>query len=212
MSQQPVSTSAKQIANKALVLLGSARRMNAFETGDNADTDDLVALWDIARRSAIVLHPFNFALTRASLDRDAGAAATRGPAYSFTLPSDCLRWLPWSREDELWFDAVEEGGNLLSSDDGPLIVRYLRDVTDVSRWPPLFCDVMVHTLAVEYCQAKTQLLGLRDRLTSERAELLSDAKRVDGLASPNRRATPSVRNSGWAGARFRPNGGSSWRW
>jgi hypothetical protein len=206
MPLNPVSTSDKQIANKALILLGSARRIQTFDDSDSADTADLIALWDIARRAAIVLHPFNFAITRTSLDRDPGEAAARGPAFTYTLPPDCLRWLPWSREQELWFDAVEEGGKLLADDDGPIILRYLRDEANSAAWPPLFVEMMAYTLAIEYCQAKTQLSTLRDRLSRERDDKLSEARRVDGLSSPNRVPSPSPRRSGWVGARWRGNG------
>jgi hypothetical protein len=206
MALAPVATDAKHIANKALILLGSGKRVETFDDRDSTDTSDLIALWDIARRAAIVLHPFNFALARTAIDRDPGPPRTRGPLYSYTKPITCLRWLPWSREDDLFFDAVEEGGKLLCDEEGPIVMRFLRDVTETSAWSPMFVDVMAYTLAIEYCQAKTQLLGLRDRLTNERGEKLSEAKRIDGLASPNRRASPSIVHSRWAGARFARNG------
>lgn len=206
MAITPTPTSDKMIANKALILLGSSRRIGTFEDSDSADTSDLLALWDIARRAAIVLHPFNFAITRTSIERDAGDAAARGPAYSYSLPSACLRWLPWSAEHELWFDAVEEGGKLLTDDEGPVIVRFLRDEPDSAKWPALFVDLMTFTLAIEYCQAKTQLATLRDRLSRERDDKLSEARRIDGLSSPNRPPSPNPRRSGWVGARWRGNG------
>lgn len=196
----------RTIANKAMLLLGSGRRIATLDDRDSDDAADLLALWDIARRSAITLHPWNFALKRIDVTRDPQVSARR-PIYRYAKPADCLRWLPWSRDHELYVDLIEEGDWLLADDEGPIVLRYLRDVPEVARWAPLFVDVMAYTLAAEYCQGKTQLLGLRDRLTNERAELLRDAKRVDGAQSGNqRRGALVARTSRWAGARFTRNG------
>lgn len=195
----------RDILNKVMILLGSARRIDTAATDDSADASDLLALWDIARRAAIVLHPFNFAIKRQKTLRDTGTADDGGPLYRYTMPADCLRWLPWNRNENLWFDAVEEGGKLLSDDEGPVVIRYLVDVPNAALWSPLFCDVMAYTLAMEYNQAKTQLVSLRDRLASERQDMIDAAKRIDGLASANRQAGVTTINSRWAGARFRPN-------
>lgn len=205
----PIAAPPNQIAilNKTLLLLGSAARISTADPDDSGDARDLLALWDIARRAALALHPWNFAISRVRIERDADFLALgAGPAFRYRLPvGTCLRWLPWDRDNPDWFDAVEEGGFLLSDNEGPLIVRHITDVPDMSLWAPLFADVQAYTLALEFCQGKTQLSGLRDRLTRERSDRLDEAYRVDGAASPNRPAGPSTRQSRYAGARFRPN-------
>jgi hypothetical protein len=197
-----------KVLNKALILLGSGRRLATADETDSDDARDLIALWDIARRAALELHPWNFAITRVKIAREADwEPVGNGPAYRFKLPvGTCLRWLPWDRDNADWFDAIEEGGYLLSDEAGPIICRHIFDQDDMSLWSPLFLDVMSYTLAIEYCQGKTQLSGVRDRLTRERLERLEEAYRTDGAKSPNRPAGPSVVQSRWAGARFRPNG------
>lgn len=192
------------IARKALILIGSAARFESLDDSGDADARDLLALWHIARPAALVLHPFNILIRRATIQRDA-AVATIGPAYRYRLPADCLRWLPWSREDRYWFDAVEEGGALLTDDEGPLYIRMIADETDVTRWPPLLVDLMAYTLAMEYAQAKAQMLGLADRLSAKRDAVLAEARRIDGLSSPNRQHGPGARQSRWVGARWRSN-------
>lgn len=198
----PTLPTKRVIFNKALVLLGSSKRISNPDDAMDADAANFSILWDIARRSAIALHPWNFALKREKLHRETGEPSELGPAYAFRLPPAWLAWKPWDRSSEFWFDAVEEGGFLLCDSDGPLIARGVIDVDDVTRWPPLFVDVMAYTLAIEHCVGKTQTLGLRDRLMNERAEKLDEGFRIDGLSSANR-PRPAAPVSRWAGARYR---------
>lgn len=198
----PTLPTRRVIYNKVMLLLASARRVSNPDNPEDTDTESLNFLWDIARRAAIVLHPWNFAIGREKLYREAGAPSELGPAYSYTTPVHWLRWLPWDGGSEFHFDAVEEGDFLLSNHAGPIIARGLIDVPDVTKWPPLFVDAMAYTLAIEFCQAKTELMGLRDRLTSDRTEKLAEAFRVDGLSTPNR-PRPSHHGSRWVGARYR---------
>ncbi|MCP3730437.1 hypothetical protein M9978_08345 [Sphingomonas sp. MG17] len=193
------------VMNKTLLLLGSSKRVSNTDDSTDADTESLNILWGIARRAALALHPWNFALTRKKIDREDAAVSEVGPAYSYKLPLEWVCWFPWSRDSEYYFEAVEEGGFLLCDSAGPLVVRGALDVDVPAKWSPLFVDVMAYTLAVEFCHGKTQLVGLRDRLTHERAEKLDEAYRVDGRATPNR-PRPSHHNSGWAGARYRSLG------
>lgn len=190
------------VLNKVMLLIGTPKRISDSENpAPGGDAESLSILWDIARRAAITLHPWNMALTRAKLTREDEPPSDTGPAYRYAVPVNWLRWLPWDRDSEFHFEAVEEGGYLLTNDAGPIVARGLVDVPETAKWPPLFVDVMAYTLAVEFCHGKTQLLGLRDRLIADRAEKLDEAYRVDGLATQNRQR-PSYRQSRWAGARF----------
>jgi len=207
MADEPVTSLPEQrsILNKAQLLLGATRRIDSVNDRDDREAENLLILWDIARRAAIALHPWNFALKRERVMPESDVEPI-GYEFQYRLPTDCLRWLPWDRDSEHHFEGVEEGGFLLTNHAGSIVVRYVRDVIAVDRWSPLFVDIMAYTLAVEYCQGKTQLVGLRDRLSNERLDKLTEGYRVDGAASANRRRGPSVRNSGWAGARFNRNG------
>lgn len=193
----------RTVLNKVMILIGSAKRVSdSANPQPGSDEESLASLWDIARRAAITLHPFNFALTREKLYREAGEPSDIGPAYRYKIPANWLCWFPWDRDSDFYFEAVDEGGYLLTDEPGPIVARGGVDVQEVARWSPLFVEVMAYTVAVEFCQGKTQLLGLRDRLANERQEKLDEAFRVDGRATQNRKR-PSHRQSGWAGARFR---------
>jgi len=193
-------TSKTAIYNKAIVLLGSRETLlSPDETIPSATS--LTALWDIARRSALAMHPWNFAVTREKLLRRT-TAPEFGSAYQFERPADCLRWLPWDSSDPHHFRGEEEGDYFLT-DEEEIYVRYICDHEDTSRWSALFVDVMAYTLAAEYCEAKTGMKGLRQSLTQERDDLLRQAKRADGLATGRRERRRVVQSSRWAGARYR---------
>lgn len=194
------ATGRTAIYNKAIVLLGSRETLLSPDEAIPS-AQSLSALWDIARRSALAMHPFNFAIVRDKLLRDTKAPAF-GYAYQFKKPAEMLRWLPWDSDDPYYFDGEEEGEFFLT-DEPEIFIRYIGDHTDSSKWSPLFVDVMAYTLALEYCEAKTGLAGLRNSLADEREGLLRAARRADGLATGKRKRNRRVGSSRWAGARYR---------
>lgn len=194
------ATGRTAIYNKAIVLLGSRETLLSPDEAIPS-AQSLSALWDIARRSALAMHPFNFAIEREKLMRDTQAPAC-GYQYRFLKPTAMLRWLPWDSDDCYYFDGEEEGEFFLT-DEPEIFIRYIGDHTDSSKWSPLFVDVMAYTLAMEYCEAKTGLTGLRNALADERENLLRAARRADGLATGKRKRNRRVGSSRWAGARFR---------
>lgn len=194
------ATGRTAIYNKAIVLLGSRESLLSHDEAIPS-AQSLSALWDISRRSALALHPFNFAIVREKLHRDTKAPAF-GYAYQFKKPANLLRWLPWDSDDPYHFDGEEEGDFFLT-DEPEIFVRYIGDHDDPSRWSPLFIDVLAYTLAAEYCEAKTGLRGLRQSLLEEREMMLRAARKADGLATGNRNRRRRVNSSRWAGSRFR---------
>lgn len=193
-------TSKTAIFNKAIVLLGSRENLLSHDESIPS-AQSLTALWNIARRTALALHPWNFAVTRKKLQRDTKAPAF-GYAYQFLRPADCLRWLPWDTDDQFYFEGEEEGDFFLT-DEEEVHLRYICDHEQLASWPPIFVDVLAYTLAMEYCEAKTGLKGLRQSFADQRDEMLRMARKADGLATGNRKRRRSPASSRWAGARYR---------
>lgn len=188
------------IFNKAIVVLGSRESLLSPDEAIPS-AQSLTALWDIARRSALCLHPWNFAIVRQRLTRDTEAPAF-GYAYRYKKPTELLRWLPWDSDDPYYFDGEEEGDFVLT-DEEEVYVRFIAENISVEKWPPLFVDVLAHTLALEYCEAKTGLKGLRTAIADARDDLLRQARKADGLATGKRKRNRRVGSSRWAGARHR---------
>ncbi len=195
------------IANKALILLGNTQRISSLDdSGELAK--NLQELWVMARVSLIASHTWNFAIKREKLLAEIDENPEFGYAYCFKKPEGMLRWLPWAKGEPYWF-AGEEEGEFLVADEATIYVRYLVDVPEVGKWPPLFCESMAYQLAVEYCEAKTGQKGLADRLMGDLDRKLGrpmSAKLADGLASGKRDRGNILVNSRWAIARHYPTG------
>src|SRR5438045_1386472 len=90
--------------NSALAHLGESRRIASI--GDGTPLAKVfLAIWDEAIDEVLADHPWNRAIARA----DIAASADYEPAgtqYSqaFEKPADCVRWLPWRRGHEDYFE------------------------------------------------------------------------------------------------------------
>lgn len=206
MSAQSSET---QIANKALILLGQSRSGRITSLDDDGNlAKDLKDLWEVARPALIASHTWNFAIKREKILREADIAPSFGYAYYFKRPAGCLRWLPWAKGEPYYFEGEEEGEYILANDP-EIYIRYLVDVPEIGKWPPLFCEGMAYQLAYEYCENQTGQKGLADRLMAELDRKLGrpmSAKLADGLASGRRDRGNILANSRWATARHLPTG------
>jgi hypothetical protein len=202
-----IVTSQTRIANRALILLGTSARVISVD-----DTAPLARqirdLWHESRRNALMVHPWNCALQRWQLNAD-GAAPVFGYTRRFRLPPECLRWLPWPRDSEFFFEGVEEGGYILSDAAAPLPLRGIQDVEDVAAWSAAFSYFMAYQLAMDLAQSATQFAGKEQDMAAARMEALEEAKKLDGLASGERTTGNARYLSRWAGARTRRFGSGS---
>lgn len=194
------------IVNKAQILLGQSKRFTEL-----LDTDqkaiDYQTLWPMALRSTLALHPWNFAIQRFRINPDT-IAPDFGWAYRYKLPASVIRYLPWSRDADEWFDGEVEGGYILTDQGEAILIRCIALVEDVPAWSALFADAMAYTLAMESCEGSTSKRGLYEDLSNGREDVLAKARRADALENGNRRAVRPMTASSWASARYRRNG---WR-
>jgi hypothetical protein len=194
-----IITSQTRIANRALILLGSTTRLISIED-DKSLALQMRDLWHESRRAAIVSHPWNFALFRQELN-EAGGAPAFGWERRFAVPTDCLRWLPPARDQDVYFEGVEEEGYILSNTQAPLPFRGIKDVPDVTKWPPHFVVFMGCQLAMDMAESVSQFASMVQDMAVKREEAWMEAKRLDGLASGERmRANPAF-TSRWVQSR-----------
>ncbi len=207
-----IVTSQTRIANRAFILLGTTARITSVDDPDPLaiQTKDL---WHESRRQILVAHPWNCAIRRARLNK-AGTVPAFGYSAQFQLPADNLRWLPWVTGDCDWFEGEEEGGAILSNEAGPINIRYIADIEDVTKWSAHVQLLMAYRLAWDLCESATQISGNVDeaRIAYEgqdgRGGYLAEARRLDGMAT-GRRANDSARAGsrwldGYAGGRRPP--------
>lgn len=194
-----IVTSQTRIANRTLILLGTSTRIISVD--DPAPlAKQIKDLWHECRRNALSLHPWNCAVARWQLNAD-GVAPAFGYARRFRLPPECLRWLPWPRDSEFFFEGVEEGGYILSDAAAPLPLRGIQDVEDVAAWSAAFSYFMAYELAMALAQSATQFAGKEQDMAQARELALDEARRLDGLASGERTTGNARWLSRWAGSR-----------
>lgn len=172
-----------RIFNRALAILGSAQRISNVEDGGNL-AEQLDEHWPTAVRSLIAEHPWNFAIKRAVLNK--GGEPEFGDGYTYDLPPDCLRWLPWSRSSCHYVEVVEEGGALIANGGEGINIRYIGLVEDESKWSPHFVDCMGYRLAMDAAEALHSITGNVADLERKYEAALIAAKRADGLATGDR--------------------------
>lgn len=193
------------IINRALALLGSTARIGSIldTAGPAVHAREH---WDALLRRLLADHPWNFALQRRLLN-EAADAPVFGYDRSFTLPDDCLRWLPPSVDSDDWFEGVLEGPDqILTNAAVPLPVRYVSlDLGEqVARWPSWFEDAMVCAMAEALAEPITQSEGIKQGMAEAAQRALAKAKRKDGLESGGKRRVSVDARSRWNGARTRP--------
>lgn len=176
-----------RIYNRTLALLGSANR-SVSKDDRKPWTDQLNEFWPDAVRDLHAEHPWNHAIRRATLN----LKTQTGDGYLYSLPVDCLRWLPPARDSSLYFRGVQEGRYLLCDSDTPPRIRYIALVENIAEWPAHFVTAMGYRLAMDAAEAITQSSGIVEamRLKYEGDDgdggALAKAKRADGLSTGDR--------------------------
>lgn len=142
MAQSPT-----RIVQRAMVLLGTSQRISSIDDGTplaQAARD----VFDDCRDEVLAEHPWNFAVTRASIPVSADYTGDDEWELGYDLPGDCLRWLPWPKAHALGFVGVREGRFILTNETAPLTVRYIARIEDAAQWSPGFCEALSGKIAM----------------------------------------------------------------
>src|SRR5690606_32256720 len=110
-----------------------------------------------------------FAITRATLAQVVYDAPF-GFVYKYQLPADCLRVLKTEDSGTEW--KVE--GRYLLTDESSISIQYIKKVTDVSQFDPMFCEALALRLAADLAYALTQNASVQKNMI----ELYNDHMRV----------------------------------
>lgn len=185
-------TSSTTIANYALGILGS-KRISDINDEDSKNARFCKLHYDQCRRELLRSHRWNFALRRATLSQHA-AAPDWGFDYQYPLPSDFIRLDAvneisiWATQKADWFE-IESGMDASDNEIGTVLlintdtvrIRYVADITDVTRFDPLFTRCISVLLASRCARALTGS-DSRERELMEQYETidLPNARQVDG--------------------------------
>ena len=167
-----MATSETEICNLALGLIGSPRI--------NALTDETVSAikcrlhYPQVRDALLRSHWWRFATARKTLSQD-----TTDPDFQwdnqFDLPTDFLRMKALYNTN---YSYDLEGKKLLTDDDTAEIV-YIRKVTDVAQFDPLFVDILSLQLAVILAEAIAQDRLLMRELEAKLVPYMAQVRTID---------------------------------
>ena len=185
-----------EIANRGLSKLGHGRVSN-IETDNTKAAKVMNEMWDIVRNSLLTSYPWNFAIVRSSLAKDAEAPAW-GYANQYTPPSDFLALLEIKNDPDYRVEADSVNGLKIVTDAGaPLKIRYIRLVENTGEYDPLFADALAAKLAVEACEILTQSNKKKEILIQEYRAALDAAYKSDAIQDPSQ----NLRDDEWLVAR-----------
>lgn len=136
-----MATSNVQVCNYALTLLGANNITALDESSEEARKCS--ALFDLVRDKVLVAHPWNFAIARVNLGLLADAPESDYD-YKFQLPNGCLRVLSTNLPEG---DSYKIEGRELLCDASSIIIKYIDQLTDVSKWSPQFVTAIGSALA-----------------------------------------------------------------
>ena len=135
-----------------------------------------------ARDACLRSHPWNFAITRASLAQ-LSATPVYGFDYQFALPTDpfCLRVLAMEFEDYVFkVENLSTQGRVLLTDQETAKIIYIARVTDATLFDSLFVDTLVAKLAADLAYPVTNSLKVQEQMYKLFQLKLSEARSIDG--------------------------------
>ena len=122
----------------------------------------------------------------------AGPASQSSTRNAYHLPANFLRKLSndpkagstsylgaaWNLSYQDW---KVENGFIVSSENGPIMVRFIADIVDVKKMPPMFCEGLAARLALDICEPLTQSSDKLDTIADLYRHFMTEAGTVDAI-------------------------------
>jgi len=175
-----------EICNKALQKIG-ARAINSLNE-DSKNARAVTLAYESAKLAELRDHDWSFAIARAQL-----AASVTTPAFgyeaAYPLPSDFVRLVdPDLSDNSADLDWQIESGSILTNDEAPLNVRYVKNVSNANEFDVLFVDVLATRIAIEICEEITQSNTKLENLSALYEKSLAKAKKANGFERRRQKA------------------------
>jgi hypothetical protein len=136
--------------------------------------------YDPQRRALLEQFPWNFAMTQVALAASPTAPITDVYDNAYPLPADCLRMHDIPDVDEA--DWVVWSGQLLTDEDPPLTVLYIRDEQDTTLFPALFTRALSLGLAIAVARGLTASNDVIQDVTGRYNEAMETARLASSQA------------------------------
>ena len=135
-----------------------------------------------ARDLVLRSHPWNFAVTRATLAQLSDTPAYEY-SYQYALPNDpyCLRVLEMQYKDYIFkIEHYASQGRVLLTNESTAKILYIARITDTAQFDSMFVDVLTAKLAVDLAYPVTNSVKLQEQMQRLFQQKLSEARSVDG--------------------------------
>ena len=178
-----MAASAVSIANRAIQILGSSDTIASLSE-DSPNARSMNRVYEPLRQALLRKYRWGFAIQRDSLAAD-GDQTSWGELNKFYLPNDYLRLLrdgdmPDYRKD--WkIEGDTTGPHIVTSEDAPLDIRYVADVTDATRMDALFREALAHYMAHETCNEVTGSTSRKADIKDDMKDIVNDAKAAGSI-------------------------------
>lgn len=163
------STAKVALCNRSLGLL----RIKQITSIDNPTTnsENICAKWyDDTRRAILESQTWKFAIKRFVLTSSTETPVFGWEKQSAEFPTDFLRIISIGKDpnNPLHKDSYEiEGNRILTNKSAPYYLRYVADITDVSKYTSLFKMYLIYNLALVMAKDFGSSTSLRDELRKE---------------------------------------------
>ena len=165
--------SSTEICNSALIKLGVEPITSLSEDSKPANLCN--RQYARLRDKRLVSHYWNFAMKRVEIAA-LSASPEFGFDYQYQLPSDCLRVLHLNNKN---YRFKVEQGKYLHTNLATAKILYITQETDVSKYSPMFNELLSYDIAIDLCWSLTGKRTHRQDLIAERNQLLADARSID---------------------------------
>lgn len=165
------------ILNVALIEVGAKIITDPDEDKKAAIQTKIV--FPMMRDAVLRAHPWNFALERAQLPAET-TGPVFGPKYSYLLPTSphCLRALRVGEFDDRIVWRVE-GRKILTDAVAPINLRYISQVTALSRFDALYTVTLGARIGATIAKSISGETGLAKDLWSLYVAKLREARNID---------------------------------
>jgi len=140
------------------------------------------ALYEPARDACLRMHPWNFAITRATLTKLSSTPAY-GFSHQYSLPTDpyCLRVLEMEYQDYIFkVENLATEGRVLLTDESTAKILYVARITNTTLFDSLFVDTLTAKLATDLAYPITNSVKLQEQMYKLYELKVSQARSVDG--------------------------------
>lgn len=210
-----MALSVTKICNLSLSDLGSLR-INNFDDATESSTQAILCRlhYEPVRDALLRRYSWRFARARKILSRDTVTPDFEW-AFQYALPTDYMAMVSIYEgrfSDENVRNYALEGDRLLtdeSTDDSTLEIRYVKKVTDVTKFDPLFVQLLVLQLDLKLVMPLTQSAKLKQSIKDDIKFMMPDVLAVTGQEV---NTAGRLESSTWNDGRFGDNAGFPMRY